>query len=114
MTLAIINKERMLGEKWGGLLCAYYAKLPLHVTGYKSTCKYYANPLMWRGSILTCVYYAKAVKWWASFFVFSFHHKFQIKLTCKDSLLIFTYVLYFVYIYGKMLKLIAEDIRLIP
>jgi hypothetical protein len=46
MTLAIINKERMLGEKWGGLLCAYYAKLPLHVTGSKSTCKYYTNPLM--------------------------------------------------------------------
>ena len=59
MTLAIINKERMLGEKWGGLLCAYYAKLPFHVRGYKSTCKYYANPLMGRDSILRCVYYAK-------------------------------------------------------
>jgi len=35
MTLPINNKERMFGEKWGGLLCAYYAKLPLHVTGCK-------------------------------------------------------------------------------
>jgi len=32
----------------------------------------------------------------------------------RDSLLIFTYVLYLVYMYGKLLKLIAEDIRLIP
>jgi len=33
---------------------------------------------------------------------------------CRDLLLIFTYVLYFVYIYGKLLKLIAENLRLIP
>ena len=33
-------------------------------------------------------------------------------MTRRDSLLIFKYVLYFVYICGKMLKLIAEDIRL--
>jgi hypothetical protein len=95
-------------------LCAYYAKLPLHVTGSKSTCKYYANPLMWQDSILTCIYYATAVSWWVSFFVFSFHHKYQTKMTCGDSLLIFIYVHYFVYIYRKMLKLMAEDIRLIP
>jgi len=35
MALAIINKERMLGEKLGGLLRAYYAKATLSCYGFK-------------------------------------------------------------------------------